>query len=310
MNVDITSKHLNYDYNFTVADTGIIGVYGISGSGKSSLLMALAGYEKNHKAVIEHKGKSLSGTIKCSYMSQHPILFSHWTILENLEFALKYTTNNRSILNALIRKLSCSHLLNKLPDQLSGGEKQRIAFIRALILIEKNTIVLLDEPFSALDNKLRKEALNLLDKYKAKNLIFLVTHEISELYQIANELLYIKQGKIHYQDSIENIMSDNLHDLPVASKIVINTVKQIIYADDVSISLTKHADSSIIHQLAVTIKNIRLFEDIALLELLLIEDQQRLFAKITQESLKHLKLQLNQEVIANFKSTSIKQSHE
>lgn len=306
MKVNITSLQPRYHYDFTVANTGIIGIYGVSGSGKSSLLSAIAGYNNHQQATIQYNNKALHGVIKCSYMTQHPILFSHWTIAENLNFALSYSKNSQSKLADLVAQLSCLHLLNKYPSQLSGGEKQRIAFIRALILIEDESLVLLDEPFSALDNKLRKVALNLLNQYKNNNLIYLVTHEISELYQVANELIYINQGKVLYHDKIEKAMANNLHKLPVASKIQLDKTKLIIYADDVSISLTKHIDSSIIHQLETTIKEIRCFEDAVILELVLSNSQQKLFAKITKDSLIHLNLQEKQQVIANFKATSLK----
>ena len=317
MKVSINSKKPKYNYEFSCQNQGIIGVYGISGSGKSSLLQAIAGFQDNINGSIEFNTINIldnfnkNQATKCSYMAQQPILFPHWTVAQNLKFAQKYSTNKPELCNELIKQLECQHLLEKWPEQLSGGEKQRVAFIRTLIQIQKNTIALFDEPFSALDQKLRKVALNIINNTKNKDcLIFLVTHEISELYQIADELLYINDGLIAYNDSIVNAMSNNYKDLPLASKISITGKKHIIYADDVSICLNENSQSSIVHQIPaiITKKSIRNKTVILKLQIDqqgdLSENQQDLYAKITKDSYNKLKLEINQKIIANFKANA------
>lgn len=305
MKVSIQSNKPKYDYQFNVDNTGIVGVYGISGSGKSSLLNAIAGYQDNIKGIITLNNKKLEGNIKCSYMNQHPILFPHWTVVENLYFALKYSNNSIQLMDELLSTLGCNELLNQLPSQLSGGEKQRIAFIRSLLLIQEGSLVLLDEPFSALDNSLRKTALDLLKPYKHKSLIFFVTHDISELYQLSDNLLYLKDGIIAYQDKTENAMHSQYGNLPLASKITFEGKNHIIYADDVSISLQKNPQSSIVHQLDSTIQQIKDKDDICTLKLTL-SNGNILYAKITKDSLNRLNLKENQQIVANFKATSSK----
>ncbi len=305
MKVSIQSSQPKYDYQFNVDDKGIVGVYGISGSGKSSLLNAIAGYQDNVKGVITFNNKALQGIVKCSYMNQHPVLFPHWTVAENLYFALKYSKNSIQLMDELLSTLDCNGLLKQLPSQLSGGEKQRIAFIRALLLIEEGSLVLLDEPFSALDNTLRKTALDLLTPYKHKSLIFFVTHDISELYQLSGNLLYLKDGKIAYQEKTKNAMHSQYGNLPLASKITFDGDKHIIYADDVSISLQKNPQSSIVHQLDSTIQQIKDKDDICILKLKL-SNGNMLYAKITKDSLNRLNLKENQQIVANFKATSAK----
>jgi len=309
MRVNIHSIAPQFNYSFNTTDVGIVGVYGISGSGKSSLLDALAGYQNNLKGSIKFnnsylfntEAKQFSHVIKCSYMRQHPILFPHWTINENLNFALEHS-NSKININNLLDKLDCKQLSNKYPKQLSGGEKQRIAFIRSLILIKNNGLVLLDEPFSALDKKNRLVAIELLNHYKKKCLIYLVTHKISEIYEIADELLCIKSGTISYHDTISLAMSSGRNQLPIASRITLENKPQIIYADDVSISLQHNPHSSIVHQLDVYISAINIINDVAILQLK--TDTQRLYAKITKQSLQKLNLTNNIKVVANFKATS------
>ncbi|MCF6346793.1 MAG: RNA polymerase sigma-54 factor, partial [Flavobacteriaceae bacterium] len=138
---------------------------------------------------------------------------------QNLEFARYYSDNHKDMLIDLVQQLDCQHLLHKHPAQLSGGELQRVAYIRALIQIKGNHIILLDEPYSALDKKLANTSLHLLHQFKNNNLIFLVTHNISELYQIADELLYIDKSEVILHQSIEAAMSSGYNRLPIASRI-------------------------------------------------------------------------------------------
>jgi len=311
MIVNIQSDKPNYHYQFSVSDSGIIGVYGISGSGKTSLLRAIAGFgdqikgsiKTDNNTVLDSAHKITLKVQKCSYMSQNPILFPHWTVQENLDFAEAHSVESKKDTTDLIHGLNCSGLLNKYPSQLSGGEKQRIAFIRTLICSRGSQLMLLDEPFSALDIEMRKTALNILHQYRNNNLIFLVTHDINELYHYANELLYIDNGSVLYQDSIEAAMASNQCHLPIASKVILDGKHQVIYADDISISLKRQTDSSIIHQIPVTITNIHSAKGLSILKLIT-HDKQQLIAKITKHSLDTLQLTLNQEVMANFKATS------
>jgi molybdate transport system ATP-binding protein len=305
MKAKITSIKPKYEYEFSVNNTGIIGVYGISGSGKSSLLNAIAGYQDDYKGIISFNNKELKGIIKCSYMNQNALLFPHWTIKENLDFAMKHSQNKMIHLDQLINALDCFELMDKYPRQLSGGEKQRIAFVRALVQIEQNSLVLLDEPFSALDPSLRKVALRILNEYKHKSLILLVTHEIADIYQYADELLYIHNGRISLQDNIHNAMSSNHKTLPIASRVIIENNTHVIYAEAVSINLQKNESSSISHQLEITIEDIQLTDNMAILKLnyQASDSSQFLYARLTNDSIKRLNLIIGQKAFACFKST-------
>ena len=300
MKAKLHNHSRQYDYDFHVSNRGIIGIYGVSGSGKSSLLDAIAGYDNNVKGTIKFNNNELIGIHQCAYMNQNPILFQHWTVKENLEFVKEYHNNSYQ---ELIKKLKCENLLNKYPQQLSGGEKQRITLIRTLIQIKNGQLVLLDEPFTAMDPYMRNVALNLI-KEQTDCLIFLISHDIKELYNIADELLYIKEGIIDYHGSIENTMSAGINGLPIASKVTIDDEKHVIYADDVSLSLEKQSNSSIQHQLNCKISAIEIIGIITSIELIENTNNQKLYAKITTDSHNRLNLSIDMNIFANFKALS------
>ncbi len=306
MKIAITSKRLKYNYQLQCADRGIVGVYGISGSGKSSLLDAVAGYHHDRQGLVEFNKRELKGIIKCSYMNQHPILFPHWTVEQNLDFALAHGAQNKTSKEQLLQQLNCKNLLSMYPSQLSGGEKQRIAFVRALLQIEDNSLVMLDEPFSALDTKMRKIALDLLIQYKQQCLILLVTHEISDLYQLADELVYIKNSAVSYQNKIEQAMSSRHESLPIASKVTINNQQLIVYAGDVSISLNQNNNSSISYQLQTVIMAIDTDKTTVIVKLKHTDNtsEQFIYARLMRDSIKKLNLSIGKKVIACFKCSN------
>jgi len=202
LDVNIQKKlaHFTLDVKFSVKKE-IIALFGPSGAGKTSILNCIAGIQQPHKGVIHFNNKPLFVHNKTNipihkrnigYLFQGYALFPHMTVWENISYGLK----TEKLAHKLMKELRIDHLHNRYPHQISGGEKQRVAIVRALAT-EPN-LLLLDEPFSALDDKNRKKSQqNVLHLYQQWNIpIILVTHNYEEAQKLATRIIFIEQGKI------------------------------------------------------------------------------------------------------------------
>ena len=176
--------------SFDVFKNDVIALIGPSGCGKSSILNIISNLDKNYKGKIIKKQN-----IKIAYMFQEDTLFDWLTIYENATFNLKLTkqlTNeNINYVNNLLKKYKLYEFKNKYPNELSGGMKQRLSLIRTLSL--KPDILLLDEPFSALDYQTKLKIL--CDVYKIikeENITaIIVTHDIEEAISLCNKIIVL-----------------------------------------------------------------------------------------------------------------------
>lgn len=179
-----------------------ISLVGESGSGKTTLLRLVAGLEKPESGHIKNAKKILyssEGKINIAshkrnigYLFQEYTLFPHWSIEKNI----LYTAKNKDFAKELINHFKISHIINKKPNKASGGERQRAAFAQAIA--REPDLLLLDEPFSSLDNKNRKKACDFLLSIKEKiNCpIILVTHDITEAIYLGDEVFEMNKGLI------------------------------------------------------------------------------------------------------------------
>lgn len=186
---------------------GVVGFLGESGSGKSMTLRCIAGLDKPTRGKIILNGRVLFDSDKkinlsaqernVGYLFQNYALFPHMNVRENIELGLSKLNKEEKKKASLdyIKRLCLDGLENRYPWQLSGGQQQRVALARALITSPE--ILLLDEPFSALDYHLRsnmeKELINILDDYNGD--IIFVTHDISEAYRVCDDILVYDKGK-------------------------------------------------------------------------------------------------------------------
>ncbi|MDX9813706.1 MAG: ATP-binding cassette domain-containing protein [Sulfurimonadaceae bacterium] len=181
-----------------------IALYGKSGSGKTTLLRILAGLEMADSGYIEVDGKVWLDTKKGKNLSiqkrdigfvfQDYALFANMSVRKNLEFALGVKETKK--VDELLELMELNALSSAMPHRLSGGQKQRVALARAIIRSPK--LLLLDEPLSALDSAMRvklQDELKLIhQKFDITSIV--VSHDISEIFKLADRVLSIQSGVI------------------------------------------------------------------------------------------------------------------
>lgn len=181
-----------------------VSILGDSGSGKSSLLRCIAGFENINKGKISLKNQIVSSETfmlpiekrDVGMVVQEKALFPHLTVKKNILFGIESNSNKNEIVSELAELFKIEKLLDKLPGQISGGEQQRVAFARSLA--PSPSLLMLDEPFSALDDKLKKELYYELDKIfeKQELSILLVTHDREEAQILTSKSLKLSQGSL------------------------------------------------------------------------------------------------------------------
>lgn len=181
------------DISFELNQNDFIAIVGPSGCGKSTLLSILANLESKTKGKIIYNKEN----IKIGYMFQQDCLFDHLTILDNCLLGLKIQNkinnkNKKYVLN-LLNTYGLSEFINKYPKNLSGGMRQRVALIRTLAT--NPDIILLDEPFSALDAQTRLIVSDDVYKIikKENKTAIMVTHSISEAITMSNKIIILSE---------------------------------------------------------------------------------------------------------------------
>ena len=215
----IGNLFLNFDHNFK--NDGITILYGPNGSGKTTIISALGGFNNNLETKIFFNGNALHDIEKYppnkrpfGIMFQNPILFEHLSVEENLDFVLKrnqLNTQNKSLISKeyLINQLELNSLLKRSPENLSGGEKLRVVLARTIL--KHPNYLLLDEPMSDLDIKYKAKLLVFLKDFnkKFKIPILYITHSIEEISQIGDQIVLIKDGKKIANGAVSDILNTN-----------------------------------------------------------------------------------------------------
>ncbi|MBW2039070.1 MAG: ABC transporter ATP-binding protein [Deltaproteobacteria bacterium] len=201
------------DINLGIEENEFFILMGPTGAGKTVLLEAIAGLVpvKSGKILIGKKEITKLPPEKrgISIVYQDYALFPHLTVLENITYGLHFhrldKTQAEKRLHRLIEELNLSHLQQRLPTNLSGGEKQRVALARALMI--EPMVLLLDEPLSALDPGFREEIRNALKRlHQSSNTTFLmVTHDFAEALSLAGRAAVMNNGRIEQVGHIEDI---------------------------------------------------------------------------------------------------------
>ena len=207
--VEKVSKHFgNFkaldQVNLEIKRGSLVSLLGPSGSGKSTLLRVIAGLEAPDTGKIWIAGKDATHQSvqyrNIGFVFQHYALFKHLTIRENIAFGLNIRkaqpTRTKARVDELLELVQLSGLGNRYPSQLSGGQRQRVALARALAV--EPQVLLLDEPFGALDAKVRKDLRASLRRLHDEVGVtaVLVTHDQEEAMEVSDEIVVMNKGRV------------------------------------------------------------------------------------------------------------------
>lgn len=196
--------HASKDVNIRIPKGKLVALLGPSGSGKTTVLRMIAGLEHPDTGEIRINGKKVNdipGSERgIGFVFQSYALFRYMTVYDNIAFGLRVKkTPEKEIRNRvaeLLALIGCEGLEKRYPSQLSGGQRQRVAFARALA--PNPQILLLDEPFAAIDAKIRLELRTWLKEMITKLHItsIFVTHDQDEAIEVADEIIVTNQGRV------------------------------------------------------------------------------------------------------------------
>ena len=185
-------------------------ILGPSGAGKSTIISTILGLRKVDSGKIYFEGADITNMEVnkrgFGYVPQNLALFPHLSVEQNIYFGLKATKKEpNKIVKKLIDIAGIKELLHRYPDTLSGGQKQRVAIVRAVATLPK--LLLLDEPFSALDITLKRELWELLNELKESFDIttLMITHDLDEAFFLADSVSIVIDGKIVQSGTKEEI---------------------------------------------------------------------------------------------------------
>jgi sulfate transport system ATP-binding protein len=221
-----------------VPDGALVALLGPSGSGKTTLLRIIAGLESADTGTIEEDGVDITDRHarqrEVGFVFQHYALFRHMSVFENVAFGLRVRkvpgAEVKARVDELLRLVRLEGLGSRRPSQLSGGQRQRVALARALAI--RPRILLLDEPFGALDAKVRKDLRAWLRRLHDELHVtsVLVTHDQEEAFEIADRVVVIHEGRVHQDGPPEALLrrpaSDFVARFVEDAQVVSGTVQQ------------------------------------------------------------------------------------
>jgi molybdate transport system ATP-binding protein len=201
------------DIAFDLPVAGVLGIFGHSGSGKTSVLRCLAGLEADVRGEIiigdsvwlNKDGRALPPhQRRVAYVFQDSRLFPHLNVHHNLHYGRKrrLTSANSISEDEILKLLGIKHLLNRKPAQLSGGERQRVAIARALL--SDPAVLLMDEPLASLDESRKQEILPYLDQLHRTIRIPMVyvSHSVQEVQRLCDQLVVMESGKKTFEGDV------------------------------------------------------------------------------------------------------------
>lgn len=220
-------KPMHFTFQLTPGDR--LAIFGPSGAGKSTLLNLIAGFLEATAGRLCYNGRDLTGHLPAqrpiSMLFQENNLFPHLNVAQNIGLGvhpgLKLNAQQRTQLQQIMQQMQLDGLEHRLPEQLSGGQRQRVALARCLL--RRQPLLLLDEPFSALDPALRGEMLALVKQLCEHQgiTLLMVTHHLSDAASIANRSLLVADGHVHWQGKTETLLNG---EVPQAQGLRLNAI--------------------------------------------------------------------------------------
>jgi len=332
-----------------LSSTGITAIFGPSGSGKTSLLRAIAGLDRHSGSFVSVSGAVWQDGSFFVPVHQRPLgvvfqeasLFNHLDVQGNIEFGRKRAglELGKNQISSIIEMLDLENLLQRRPNNLSGGELQRVALARALAVEPK--LLLLDEPLASLDEKRKNEILPYLEMlHRESNIPMLyVTHSLNEVSRLADQMAVLEDGEVVASGTVAELFTrmdlvmgqddqaSTLIDTEVGqhddqfglSTLVcaggeftvakldaaIGTAARLrVFARDVSVTLSKQVDTSIQNIFAAEMVDSKSLGEAYVLVSLNFAGQ-ILIARLTQKSFSELDLKTGKKVFAQVKSVAL-----
>ncbi|MDH5516462.1 MAG: molybdenum ABC transporter ATP-binding protein [Gammaproteobacteria bacterium] len=214
--VQLIKDGFELNAEFEIPQKGVLGIFGHSGSGKTTLLRCLAGLEDKASGRIIFNDcewlndkKSLSSQQRnIAYVFQDSRLFPHLTVLKNLQYGVKRSASELQYnWDSLLQLLNIENLLERKPETLSGGEKQRVAIARSLL--KNPQLLLMDEPMASLDAAHKNEIIPYLETlHETLNIpLVYVSHSLQEVSRFCDRVLVLESGKVIYSDTVSKALS-------------------------------------------------------------------------------------------------------
>jgi len=242
---ELQRGNFSLDVDIEIPMQGITGIFGESGTGKTSLLRCIAGLESDAIGRLVVTGETWQDGAAgrpihkrdIGYVFQEPRLFAHLDVSGNLEYGQRRARQRNVDVADVVGLLGLEGLLGRQPDSLSGGEAQRVAIARALLRAPR--FVLMDEPLASLDRARRDEILPFLDRlHSSLDLpIIYVSHSIDEVTRLCDHLLVMDGGRIVANGSLQQVlMQTNLTILGGAEAGAVIEARVAGYDDDFNLT--------------------------------------------------------------------------